>query len=88
MAEKRLNSRIIHKHDIETDWLKSSFVPLQGEAVIFDVDDNYDYERIKIGDGIHNVNDLPFVNDHITFAEIDEICGQVYQDTTSGEVTF
>lgn len=68
MSEKRLNSRIIHKHDIETNWSKSSFIPLQGEVVIFDIDENYDYERIKIGDGVQNINTLPFVNDALQSA--------------------
>lgn len=63
MAEKRFNSRIIHKHDTETNWEKSSFIPLQGELVVFDIDSNYSYERFKIGDGTQNVNALPFVTD-------------------------
>jgi len=62
MSEKRFNSRIIHKHDTETNWLKSSFIPLQGELVVYDIEDGVcSYERIKIGDGVQNVNALPFV---------------------------
>ena len=75
MSEKRFNSRIIHKHDTETNWLKSSFVPLQGELIVYDVDSTHNYERFKIGDGAQNVNDLPFLIESITNAEIDAICG-------------
>jgi hypothetical protein len=62
MAEKILNSRIVNKHDTEAHWLLATgFTPKQGELIVYDVDDNYNYERIKIGDGVQNVNDLPFV---------------------------
>lgn len=61
MSEKNIKSRIIHKHDYESNWLKAvNFVPMQGELVIYDPDDMYFYSRFKIGDGISNINDLPF----------------------------
>ena len=62
MAEKNFNNvRIVNKHDTEANWLKATgFTPKQGELIVYDIDDNYDYERIKIGDGVQNVNDLPF----------------------------
>ena len=59
--EKQLNGRIIHKHDTEVNWLKAiGFTPKQSELIVYDIDENYNYQRIKIGDGIHNVNELPF----------------------------
>lgn len=73
MAEKRLNTRIVHKHEIEANWLQSSLIPMQGELIIYDKDSNYDYERIKIGDGSKNVNALPFVNDDLKT----ELLGQI-----------
>lgn len=76
MAEKNLNSRIINKHDIEANWIKATnFIPKQGEQIVYDIDENYDYERIKMGDGVTNVNDLPFVVDYFTIEDIDEITG-------------
>lgn len=65
MAEKNLNNiRIVNKHDTEENWLKATgFTPKQGELIVYDIDENYNYERIKIGDGIQNVNDLHFVDD-------------------------
>lgn len=76
MAEKNINSRIIHKHDTEANWLKAvNFIPKQGELIVYDVDSNHEYERIKVGDGVTLVSDLSFVNEIITNEEIDEICG-------------
>ena len=76
MAEKNINSRIIHKHDTETNWLKATnFIPKRGELIVYDIDSTHDYERIKIGDGTTVVSSLPFANEIITNAEIDEICG-------------
>lgn len=64
MAEKFLNTRIVNKHDSAENWSKATnFTPKQGEIIVYDVDENYDYERIKIGDGVQNVNALPFVDD-------------------------
>lgn len=61
MAEKIINTRIINKHAVESDWLKAvNFTPKQGELIVYDRDSTYDYERFKIGDGTTNINDLPF----------------------------
>lgn len=61
MAEKNIKSRIVHKHDVESNWLKAeNFIPLKGELIIYDIDENYTYERFKIGDGATLVNNLPF----------------------------
>lgn len=61
MAEKTLNTRIQQKHDIEANWLKATnFKPIAGEVIIYDVDENYSYPRIKIGDGNTLINELPF----------------------------
>ena len=62
MAEKNFNNiRIVNKHDTEDNWLKATgFTPKQGELIVYDIDSNYSYERIKIGDGVQNVNALPF----------------------------
>lgn len=62
MAEKNLKARIVHKHDTEANWLLATgFTPKQGEIIVYDIDDNCSYERFKIGDGVQNVNGLPFV---------------------------
>ena len=64
MKEKQIYGRIQQKHDIEENWLKAiNFIPRQGEIIIYDIDDTHNYERLKIGDGLLNVNQLLFVND-------------------------
>ena len=85
MSEKKLNNiRIIHKHDTEENWLKAeNFIPLKGELIIYDVDDNNESPRFKIGDGETNVNLLSFSGNTkgeadielITVEDIDRICG-------------
>ena len=65
MSEKTLKTRIIHKHDTAANWAKSSLIPKQAEIIIYDEDENHSYPRFKIGNGKDNVNDLPFVEDHI-----------------------
>jgi hypothetical protein len=59
MAHKTLNTRIQHKTDTTENWLKAkSFPPLKGELIIYQDSDN---TQAKIGDGVTNVNDLPFL---------------------------
>lgn len=62
MAEKTFNSRTIHKHDIEANWAKATFIPNQGEIIVYDIDASHEYERFKIGDGVRDINTLPFAN--------------------------
>ena len=62
--EKNMNARIQHKHDIEANWNKAlNFIPKIGEIIIYDIDDNYNYSRFKIGDGVRTVNNLEFLLD-------------------------
>lgn len=66
MSEKNIKSRIVHKHDIESHWnLASNFIPKQGEIIVYDSDENHPYPRFKFGNGIDNVNDLPFVVEEV-----------------------
>ena len=70
MSEKNINTRIIHKHDTEANWnLATNFIPKQGELIVYDKDSTYNYERFKIGDGVTNVNSLPFA----TYKSIPEL---------------
>jgi hypothetical protein len=68
--EKQINSRIQQKHDIEANWITAGnaekpFIPKVAEIIVYDCDDKYDYERLKIGDGIHNINELSFINNDV-----------------------
>lgn len=62
---KQINARFQQKHDIEANWIiagENGFVPKDGEIIVYDADGNFDYPRLKIGDGQKNVNELPFLD--------------------------
>jgi hypothetical protein len=45
------------------NWNKAlNFIPKAGEIIIYDPDENYNYSRFKIGDGIRTVNNLEFLS--------------------------
>ena len=63
-VEKNMNARIQHKHDIEANWNKAlNFIPKIGEIIVYDIDENYNYSRFKIGDGVRTINNLEFLLD-------------------------
>ena len=72
MAEKQLSARVIMKHDSSTNWAKSSFIPKDGEIVVYSFSSGQ--PRIKIGDGATTVNNLAFVDkvyaDHVAATNI------------------
>ena len=58
---KEIPGRLILKHDIESNWNRAeSFVPKQGEIIIYDIDENNSHERFKLGDGTTTVGNLSF----------------------------
>lgn len=77
----KIQTRISNKHDLEANWLEHpSFLPMPGELIIYDVEVDaegntlalpsgrttpYTFARLKIGDGITAVNELPFIDDVI-----------------------
>ena len=67
-------TRIQNKHDIEANWDKvTNFIPLAGEIIVYDADENYNYSRIKIGDGITLLKNLNFNEGSVSdFSETDE----------------
>ena len=74
MAEKKIIGRVIQKHDVEANWLKATnFIPMQGEIIVYDIDANYSYERLKIGDGVKNVNALSFVDDALRETILEQV---------------
>jgi hypothetical protein len=73
MSEKRLNTRIINKHDSDENFKKATgFTPLLGEIIIYEADENNELPRIKIGDGESNINDLAFIGSD----KVDKIAGK------------
>jgi hypothetical protein len=58
-----MKARIAFLHKTEKEWNRQNFIPNPGEMVIYDPDNNFKYQRIKIGDGIHSLQELPFFID-------------------------
>lgn len=62
MAEKNLKARIVLKHDTAENWAKASgFVPLLSELIVYEYNDRP--YRLKIGNGVDVVGDLPFLDE-------------------------
>jgi hypothetical protein len=61
MNEKKINARFIPKGDIEANWRKAlGFIPHDKEIIVYKPDENNEKARLKIGDGVSGVNELPF----------------------------
>jgi hypothetical protein len=71
MNEKKINARFTPKGDIEANWKKATgFVPLDKEIIIYKPDENYSHSRMKIGDGVTGVNDLPFLTTQPDYEQV------------------
>ena len=87
-----ISARVKHKHDTAANWaLLTEFIPMDGEIIIYDEDDLYDYKRIKIGNGVDTVNTLGFVihEEYAKKADIPSIEGlasESYVDAKVGEL--
>lgn len=60
-----IKSRIQLKNDTEENWNKAvNFIPRKGELIIYNAESGNDnarpFPRLKVGDGITNVVNLPF----------------------------
>ena len=54
-------ARISLLHKTEAEWDKlTTFIPEEGELVLYDPDENYDYVRLKAGDGTTKLSELDF----------------------------
>lgn len=59
-----MQARISFLHKTEAEWEKlSSFQPEAGELIVYDPDENYDYSRVKVGDGKRTLQELDFFID-------------------------
>ena len=59
-----MKARVFNLHNKEAEWQEwLDWPPGAGEIVVYDPDETYEYARIKIGDGITPLKDLPFFID-------------------------
>lgn len=78
MSEKIFNGRIKQKHGTASEWsLATTFVPKDGELIVYDVDSDNPSPRFKVGNGVDKVNDLPFSDDDI-WAAINDLPTKTY----------
>lgn len=79
-----INTRVKNKHDTEANWSKSNLVPLNGEIIIFEADDNTPYPRFKVGDGETKINNLPFIDSD--YVKQDELGNYVTTDNVNQSI--
>lgn len=84
MSEKKLTTRIQQKTDTKANWDKANnFVPLKGEYIYYS-----DLHKVKVGDGVKKVGELPFLADsdthYITHAYVGVTNANSNAATTNG----
>lgn len=62
MYGRKIVPTSVAKHDTEANWneVEDTFIPLAGEVIVYDVDDNNENVRLKVGDGSSPIGELPF----------------------------
>lgn len=101
--KKPVKAKVILKHELEANWLQSTYVPEQGEQVIYDREIDADgnilalpegrtepinYQRLKLGDGILNVNELPFISNELLQIAKEYTDGALAQKTQIKFITW
>jgi hypothetical protein len=61
-----MKARISNLAKTQAEWSKINFVPMLGELIIYIPDKDYKYARLKVGDGTHALDELPFIIEAIT----------------------
>lgn len=75
--DKTLITRIVSTHDTELNWkAHPTFIPMPGEMIVYDPDEDHPYARVKIGDGQSYLAALPFYVQESAKAEIYSILGE------------
>ena len=85
---RQINARIITRHDKEANWNKVvNFVPKLGEIIIYEAELEHITPRIKIGDGVNTVRQLPFITDpYVTAVAGKKLSTNDYTDTDKAKV--
>ena len=81
---KTIQTRVQNKHDIEANWLlATNFVPLAGEIIIYDVDNEHPKIRVKVGNGVNLLKDLPWALDEATLEKLIDDTNTKIENLTS-----
>lgn len=82
--ERQIGTRIQLKIDTTANWDKAtSFIPKKGEPIIYK-DSSSSIAKIKIGDGVTLVKNLPFVNEQSE----QQVSGIIASESSSGNVVI
>lgn len=80
-----LHARIVNTHDVESNWNKTyNFIPRSGEVIVYDPDSTHATARLKVGDGVHTIQDLPFILNATIHEELSEFFGS----TSASDVVY
>lgn len=60
LHDQKYNLKSVPFHATEAEWLEINYVPKQAEIILYDIDQEHNYLRFKIGDGFTQANSLPF----------------------------
>lgn len=63
--------------------LATNFIPLAGELIIYDVDDNHPKIRAKIGNGANLLSELPWALDEAALEELIQNTNTAIENLTS-----
>lgn len=88
MAVKTLQTRIQLKKDTEANWLQSNLIPFNGEVIIYSPDESHAAPRIKVGDGVTVVSNLPFVEASGSIDLNNIVAKRVEHKLTFGDGTY
>ena len=81
-----MKARVSQLCKTEAEWTNlPDFVPLKGETIIFSPDKQYNYARLKVGDGSTKLKDLPFFIDSAINDSINNHLNNIIVD--AGRVT-
>ena len=64
LSNNTIKTRIQLKSDTTVNWNQAGingFIPLSGEIIVYEIDQDHPYARLKVGDGINTINNLPFI---------------------------
>ena len=79
-----LKTRIGNKYDTASNFSNATFTPLKGEIIFYDVDGTLEHRRMKIGDGVTPIGDLPFADETEKTVILEE---DLYTYTAIGKIT-
>jgi hypothetical protein len=67
-----VKARVSNLIKTEAEWAKLSFKPYPGELIVYAPENSSSCAKIKVGDGVHLLNELPFVIDQTVLEFIKE----------------